>query len=54
MGMAHKIADLTLDEVILHLIAGDVLAVTGGKEFSLSLADSRAILSCNFPWPARS
>lgn len=43
--MAHKIADLTLDEVVLHLIAGDVLAVTGGEEFSLSLADSRAILA---------
>ena len=43
--MAHSIADLTLDEVILHLIAGNVLAVTGGEEFSLSLADSRAILA---------
>ena len=43
--MAHRIADLTLDEVALHLIAGDVLEVTGGEEFSLSLADSRAILA---------
>lgn len=43
--MAHKIADLTVDEVILHLIAGDVLQVTGGEEFSLSLPDSRAILA---------
>jgi hypothetical protein len=43
--MAHKIADLTLDEVISHLIAGDALSVTGGEEFSLSLADSRAILA---------
>jgi hypothetical protein len=42
--MAHKIADLTLEEVILHLIAGDVLAVTGREEFSLPLPDSRAIL----------
>jgi len=43
--MAHRIADLTLDEVILHLIAGDSLAVTDGEDFSLSLVDSRAILA---------
>lgn len=43
--MARSIADLTLDEVILHLINGDVLQVAGGEEFSLSLADSRAILA---------
>lgn len=43
--MVHSIADLTLDEVILRLIAGDVLAVTDGKEFSLPLVDSRAILA---------
>jgi len=43
--LAHKIADLTFDEVVLHLIAGDVLKVTGGEEFSLSLPDSRAILA---------
>lgn len=43
--MAHEIADLTLDEVVLYLIAGDALQVSGGEEFSLSLADSRAILS---------
>lgn len=43
--MAQRIADLTLDEVILHLIAGDALQVTGGTEFSLSSPDSRAILA---------
>lgn len=43
--MAHKIADLTLDEVVVHLIAGDVLEVSGSEEFSLSLPDSRAILA---------
>ncbi len=43
--MAQLIADLTLDEVVLHLIAGDVLRVSGGDEFSLSLPDSRAILA---------
>jgi hypothetical protein len=43
--MGHKIADLTLDEVILHLIAGDVLQVSGAEDFSLSLPDSRAILA---------
>lgn len=43
--MAHKIADLTLDEVVLHLIAGDVLQVSSGEEFALTLPDSRAILA---------
>lgn len=43
--MTHKIADLTLDEVVLHLIAGDVVEVSGGEEFSLSLTDSRAVLA---------
>jgi hypothetical protein len=43
--VAIDIADLTLDEVILHLIAGDVLQVSGGIEFSLPLLDSRAVLS---------
>jgi hypothetical protein len=45
MGMKHKIADLTLDEVVLHLIAGDELQVSGGEEFALSQPDSRAILA---------
>ena len=41
--MARKIDDLTLNEVILHLIAGDPLQVTSGEDFSLPLPDSRAI-----------
>jgi len=43
--VAHNIADLTLDEVIAGLIAGDTLRISGGDEFSLHLADSRAILA---------
>ncbi len=43
--MAHNIADLTLDEVVAGLIAGDTLQISGGDEFSLPLADSRAILA---------
>ncbi|MDP2124327.1 MAG: AAA family ATPase [Parvibaculum sp.] len=43
--MAINIADLTLDEVVLHLAAGEVLHVSGGDEFSLPLEDSRSILS---------
>ncbi|MBD3831959.1 MAG: AAA family ATPase [Brevundimonas sp.] len=43
--MAHNIADLTLDEVIARLIAGETLQVSGGGDFSLSVVDSRAILS---------
>lgn len=45
MVAASKIADLTLDEVIQHLIAGSVLEVAGGAQFSLALADSRSILA---------
>jgi AAA domain len=41
----HDIADLTLDEVITVLLAGDTLQVSGGDEFSLPLADSRALLA---------
>ncbi|QQS12946.1 MAG: AAA family ATPase [Rhodospirillales bacterium] len=40
-----RISDLTLDEVVLHLIAGHTLQASGGEEFSLSLPDSRAILA---------
>ncbi len=43
--MAVSIADLTLDEVVQHLAVGDVLHVSGGNEFSLSLQDSRTVLS---------
>lgn len=43
--MARKITDLTLNEVIQHLVAGDALLVAGDEEFSLPLADSRAILA---------
>ncbi len=43
--MAQNIADLTLDEVIARLIAGETLQVSGGDTFQLSTADSRAILS---------
>lgn len=43
--MAHNIADLTLDEVIARLIAGETLQVSGGAEFTLAAPDSRAILS---------
>src|SRR5258708_6248918 len=43
--MAHNIADMTLDQVVLHLIAGEVLHIAGGDEFSLPLNDSRAILA---------
>ncbi len=43
--MAHDIADLTLDEVIAGLIAGDTLQVSGGDTFVLATTDSRAILS---------
>jgi hypothetical protein len=43
--MTHNIADLTLDEVVASLIAGDTLQISGGDEFSLPLADSRSILA---------
>ncbi len=43
--MAINIADLTLDEVVQHLAAGDTLHVSGGNEFSLPLQDSRAALA---------
>lgn len=43
--MARNIADLALDEVALHLIAGDVLQITGGERFSLSLPGRPAILA---------
>lgn len=45
MGTAPKIADLTLDEVIQHLIAGNALDVAGGAQFSLAFPDSRALLA---------
>lgn len=45
VGMARNIADMTLDEVVSHLIAGEVLHVSGADEFSLPLIDSRAILA---------
>jgi hypothetical protein len=44
LEITRNISDLTLDEVILCLIAGQVLAVTGGEKFSLPLPDSRSIL----------
>jgi hypothetical protein len=43
--MAHNIADMTLDQLVLHLIAGELLHIAGGEEFSLPLNDSRAILA---------
>jgi hypothetical protein len=43
--MAHNIADLTLDEVVARLIAGETLQVSGGDAFALPADDSRAILS---------
>jgi hypothetical protein len=43
--VAINIADLTLDEVVQHLAAGDVLHVSGGNEFSLSMQDSRTVLA---------
>ena len=43
--MAIDIADLTLAEVVRHLIAGDALQVSGGVEFSLPLPDSRTVLA---------
>lgn len=43
--MVYNIADLTLDEVITCLITGDALQNSRGNEFSLSLADSRAVLA---------
>lgn len=43
--MELKISGLTLDEVVLHLIDGDILQVSGGEDFSLSLPDSRAVLA---------
>lgn len=43
--MAIDIADLTLAEVVRHLIAGDALQVSGGVEFSLPLPDNRTVLA---------
>jgi hypothetical protein len=43
--VAIDIADLTLDEVIQHLAAGDILHISGGNEFSLPLQDSRTVLA---------
>lgn len=43
--VAINIADLTLDEVVQHLAAGDALHVSGGDEFSLPLQDSRTVLA---------
>ena len=43
--MSINIADLTLDEVVLHLGAGNALQVSGGADFSLPLQDSRAVLA---------
>ena len=43
--MAFNITDLTLDDVVSLLIAGQALQTGGGEEFSLPLADSRAVLA---------
>ena len=43
--MTHKIADLSLDELISCLIAGEILRTAGGDTFYLPLEDSRAILA---------
>ncbi len=42
--MTDRIADLTLDEVVSRLIAGEALQISSGADFSLPLDDSRAIL----------
>jgi hypothetical protein len=39
-----EIADLTLDEVVQHLAAGNALLVSDGVDFSLPLQDSRTLL----------
>lgn len=43
--MSIDIADLTLDEVVRHLIAGDTLQATESVNFSLPSIDSRTALS---------
>lgn len=43
--MTINIADLTLDEVVQHLAAGNALQVSGGADFSLPLQDSRTVLA---------
>ena len=43
--MAINIADLTLDEVVQHLAAGNVLLVSGDDQFTLPLQDSRTVLA---------
>ena len=42
--MSIEIADLTLDEVVQHLAAGNALQVSDGVDFSLPLQDSRTLL----------
>jgi hypothetical protein len=42
---ARDIADLTMDEVVNCLVAGERLSTAGGAEFSLPMADSRNILA---------
>ena len=42
--MSIEIADLTLDEVVQHLAAGNALLVSDGVDFSLPLQDSRTLL----------
>lgn len=44
-SVAFDIADLTLDEVVQHLAAGNALQISGGADFSLPLQDSRAVLA---------
>jgi hypothetical protein len=43
--VAINLSDLTLDEVVQHLAAGNILHVSGGAEFSLPLEDSRGLLT---------
>jgi hypothetical protein len=43
--LAINLADLTLNEVIQHLMAGSVLCVSSGAQFSLPLEDSRTVLA---------
>src|ERR1700686_1739581 len=42
--LPYNIADLTLDEVISHLILGDVLIVSGGREFPVALNNGHVLL----------
>jgi hypothetical protein len=43
--MVVDIADLTLDQVVNHLVVGDAVHVAGGGDFSLPLKDSRNLLA---------